>query len=326
MPTIPGNTDYDILQSISDTLNVIGPKVNQIAEASDPQTVQLNLTMAIIAAIASVLGVVFGFLGYLYAKRTAKNVERTNKKNRLVVSDRLIQVVYRKMSYIRALINDRSLISQNLLRSIYLPQFADCFILEDYRNDAMRYAHLLSLKNQMNKYDSVIDACIDKLDHQTSLSDRDLLDLLQTPIKVLIELYHINKDNSSNYADHLLSTIIDYHFKHVEDKDIASFKSFSFVAPKQDDTGVLLYSKLCKIGPLQECKDALSQKNSETFRNYLSGFMEKTSMDNYINLLEQSIKTDDKDNSGILAWLAAAWSFDSAIVQKQFESYYETTI
>lgn len=49
-------------------------------------------------------------------------------------------------------------------------------------------------------------------------------------------------------------------------------------------------------------------------------------MDSYINLLEQSIKTDDKDNSGILAWLAAAWSFDSAIVQKQFESYYETTI
>lgn len=326
MPIIPGNTDYDILQSISDTLNVIGPKVNQIAEASDPQTVQLNLNMAIIAAIASVLGVVFGFLGYLYAKRTAKNVERTNKKNRLVVSDRLIQVVYRKMSYIRALINDRSLISQNLLRSIYLPHFSDCFILEDYRNDAVRYAHLLSLKNQMNKYDSVIDACIDKLDHQTSLSDRDLLDLLQTPIKVLIELYHINKEGKCNYADHLLCTIINYHFKHIEDKDIAAFKSISFVAPRQDDTGVLLYAKLCEQGPLQECKDALLQKNTETFKNHLSGFMEKISMENYINLLDLSIKTNDKNNTGILTWLAAAWSLDSAIVQKQFESYYETTI
>lgn len=86
MPTIPGNTDYDILQSISDTLNVIGTKVNQIAEASDPQTVQLNLTMAIIAAIASVLGVVFGFLGYLYAKPKTWN-EQTRRIDLLSVTD-----------------------------------------------------------------------------------------------------------------------------------------------------------------------------------------------------------------------------------------------
>ena len=326
MPPLPVDTNYDILQSISDTLNVIGPKVNQIADASDPQTVQLNLVMAIIAAIASVLGVVFGFLGYIYAKRTAKNVERTNKKNRLVVSDRLIQVVYRKMSYVRALINDRSLISQNLLRSIYLPQFEDCFILEDYRNDAERYSHLLSLKNQMNKYDSVLDACINKLDHQTGLTDRDLLDMLQTPVKVLIELYHINKEKSSNYADHLLSTIIDYHFKHIEDKDIVSFKNVSFTAPQEDDTGIILLAKLFEQGSLNECRDLLSTKNNEVFRISLSSIMDTASVDNYISLLEQSLKTEDSNNKDILTWLATAWGLDSAIVQKQFQNYYETTI
>lgn len=326
MQSLPVDTNYDILQSISDTLNVIGPKVNQIADASDPQTVQLNLVMAIIAAIASVLGVVFGFLGYIYAKRTAKNVERTNKKNRLVVSDRLIQVVYRKMSYVRALINDRSLISQNLLRSIYLPQFEDCFILEDYRNDAERYSHLLSLKNQMNKYDSVLDACINKLDHQTVLTDRDLLDMLQTPVKVLIELYHINKEKSSNYADHLLSTIIDYHFKHIEDKDIASFKNVSFTAPQEDDTGIILLAKLFEQGSLHECRALLSTKNNEVFRISLSSFMDAASVDNYINLLEQSLKKEDNNNKDILTWLATAWGLDSAIVQKQFQNYYETTI
>lgn len=326
MPTLPADTNYDILQSISDTLNVIGPKVNQIADASDPQTVHLNLIMAIIAATASVLGVVFGFLGYLYAKRTAKNVERTNKKNRLFVSDWLIQVVYRKMSYIRALINDRSLISQNLLRSIYLPQFEDCFILEDYRNDAERYSHLLSLKNQMNKYDSVLDACIDKLDHLTDLSDRDLLDMLQTPVKVLIELYHINKERSSNYADHLLYTIMDCHFKHIEDKDIASFKNISFTTPKEDDTGIILFAKLFEQGSLHECRALLSTKNNEAFRISLSRFMEAASIDNYINLLEQSIKTENDNNKDILSWLATAWGLDSAIVQKQFQNYYETTI
>lgn len=326
MPTFPTENNLDILQSISDTLNVIGPKVNQIAEASDPETVQLNLTMAIIAAVSGVMGVVFGFLGYLYSKRTAKNVERTNKENRLRISDRLIQIVYRKMVYVRTLLNDRPLISQNILRSIYLPKFEDCFILEDYRNDAERYNHLLSLKNQMTKYDSVIDACIDKLNAKEALTDRDFLDLLETPVKVLIELFHFNNEKSNNYADHLICTIIDYHFDHVKGDTLAKFENISFSPSSESDIGMSLFMRLCQQGPMESSRALLCKNNNEGLRQRISTYLDKDSVDLYMNHLAQSVAQDDVHNTGIIAWLSAAWALDSAIVQQQFRNYYETAI
>ena len=326
MPTFPLENNFDILQSISDTLNVIGPKVNQIAEASNPEIVHLNLIMAIIAAISGVMGVIFGFLGYLYSKRTAKNVERTNKKNRLGVSDRLIQIVYRKMVYVRTLLNDRLLISQNLLRSIYLPKFEDCFILEDYRNDAERYGHLLSIKNQMTKYTSVIDACIDKLNAKEALTDRDLLDLLETPVKVLIELFHINNEKSENYADHLICTIIDYHFNHIKDGALTKFENISFRPFNENDIGMTLLLKLCQQGPMENSRVLLSENNDEELRQKMGKYLDKDSIDLYMNYLARSAVHDDVHNTGIIAWLSAAWALDSAIVQQQFHNYYEAAI
>lgn len=326
MPTFPTENNLDILQSISDTLNVIGPKVNQIAEASDPETVKLNLLMAVIAAGAGILGVIFGFLGFLYSKRTANNVERTNKKNRLGISNRLIQIVYKRMVYVRTLINERSLISQNLLRSIYLPKFEDCFILEDYRNDSRRYSYLLSLKTQMNKFDSVVDSLIKKLDNKESLSDRDLLDFLQTPEKVLIELFLINKDKHKNYADRILSTIIEYHFAHISGSDTATLRDVSIAMPKPDDTGVLLYSKLCNQGPLKGCTSRLKKIDKSGLKQKLTIYLDSPSLDTYMSLLVKCAEPNDNPNADISSWLIAAWSLDSAIVQNHFQSYYELSI
>ena len=222
MQTLPIDKNSDILQNISDTLNVIGPKVYQIAEASNPDMASLNLKVAIVAAAAGILSAIFGFFGFWYSKRTAKNVARTSSKNRLGVSDWLIHIIYRKMAYIRALLDDKSLISQNILRQMFLPKFEDIFVLEDYRNDVATYSHLLGLKNQMQKYDSAIDACINKLDNGQELSNRDILDLLETPVKALIELYHVNKVNWKNYADRLVKTILEYHFN-VSIRRTASF-------------------------------------------------------------------------------------------------------
>ena len=325
MPSFPIDNNVDILQSISDTLNVIGPKVYQIAEASDPEMVRQGFTWSVVAAFAGICGAVFGLLSFWFAKRTADNVKRTNKKNRLRISDRVVKIVYRRMVYIRALLNDRSLISQNLLRSIYLPDFDDCFILEDYRNHADMYSHLMTLKSQMNKYDDVIDACINKLDNHVELSDRDLLDLLESPVKILIELYNINKGKKKKYADRIISTIIQYHFD-IGVEDLVKFKGVSFSLPSTMDPGVTLLLKLCKESPLKKSRCTLLENANEHLKSVLASYVEEESLNTYITLLEQSVKQDNDDNDSIFTWLPAAWGLDSAIVQKQFESYYETTI
>lgn len=329
LPFLNDSGDYGILQSISDTLNVIGPKVQQIAEASDPVIAQTNLTMSKIAAIAGVLGAVFGLGSFIFSKITAQNVKRTTKSNRLKLSDWLIQTIYQRMAYIRALINNKSLISPNfLMTSVYLPQFVeDCLIIEDYRNNAKRYSYLLRFKSQINIYNSIVDFCIRKQEKGTEIADRELLDLLEISVKLLVELSNFNGANKAQYPDRILSVIIDHHYDFIRSIHIPKTgKKLSINLPSETDRGMDTFSKLMKNSDFTQSRKSVSKKEQYRLSEILSEFVDKKTLKKYISLLTQ-VKTADKDfYDRFISYFACVWSLDSAIVAKEMQRYTKTTI
>ena len=314
----------DILKNIRDTLNVIGPQVHQIAEASDPGMARLNLLMAIIAAVAGSLGTVFGFFSYWYSKKTAKNVARTNAKNRLSVSKTLIQTVYKRMCYVRALIHNPRLISQNLLNNIYLPDFADCFILEDYRNDSERYRHLLSLKRHMVRYDDLVERCIENLDRGIRLTERDCLDLLETPVKILIELHHLNNKKRRNYADILLNEIVSLHFVNVHFAVEEGRNEIEGIPVLENDTGVMLLERLVHAGSTPALNGSLTGTAAVEERRNLELLLTNSAANKAIALLDAYALNPGKQLA--IEWLSCAWSIDSSIVENQFMRYYGSSV
>ena len=96
--------------------------------------------------------------------------------------------------------------------------------------------------------------------------------------------------------------------------------------PKPDDTGVLLYSKLSIQGPLNDSLLKIKQEDIGRLKQVLTACVDATSLSTYINLLEICQNSDSNPNADIFSWLIAAWSLDSAIVQKQFQNYTELTI
>ena len=329
LPFVNDSGDYGILQSISDTLNVIGPKVQQIAEASDPVIAQTNLTMSKIAAIAGVLGAIFGLGSFIFSKITAQNVKRTTKSNRLKLSDWLIQTIYQRMAYIRALINDKSLITPNILMtSVYLPQFVeDCLIIEDYRNNARRYSYLLRFKSQINKYNSIVDFCIRKKEKKTEIADRELLDLLEISVKLLVELSNFNGADKAQYPDRILSVIIDHHYDFIRSiHGPKTGKKISIKLPSETDRGMETFSKFMEKCDFNQSRKSVSKMEMPRLSETLSEFVDKQTLDKYISLFNQ-VKTADKDfYDCFVSWFACVWSLDSAIVAKQIQRYNKAMI
>lgn len=309
----------DILRSISDTLNCIGPKVQQIADATDPVVSQWNLIVAVIAAATGVLSAVFGFLSYKYSRKTADNVLRTDSENRLKISGMLIETVYRRMVYIRACLIDKSIISYKLLRSLHLPDFNDCFILEDYRNDGDRYRYLLCLKHQMCQYGVTVNDWIDMFRSGKYVSDDDCQDLMELSVKVLIELYHVNRlDSSSPYADILLHTIAEFHFSHLQEMggDVSGIPYCE--GTEGDDRGMRMLDKLIYAGTLDTVLPYLRYRSRNGLPDLFRSVFSASDSCGYMEAVKKIAESGTEDRKVVSEWFYNAWIADASIIRQQF--------
>ncbi len=125
--------DYpqDVLEQIRDSVMSITPRIAQIVENSSPTPYvtenltisKYNLCVAVFAMLFGLLGALFGFLGYKWSKKTARNVERITAPTQLAIAMDLVQEIYRRIVYSRAMIILHNN-SENVISTLKFPAFS----------------------------------------------------------------------------------------------------------------------------------------------------------------------------------------------------------
>ena len=101
------NGGDQMLEAIRDSLTAIVPHIQKMADNSSPEpytveSIRLaskNLTISIIAAVSGCLGAVFGYLGYAFSKKTARNVVRVSPKVQRVLCQDFQIDLYKNLMY-----------------------------------------------------------------------------------------------------------------------------------------------------------------------------------------------------------------------------------
>lgn len=322
----------ELLQSISDTLNVMIPKVDQIAEASDPAISKWSMTFSAVAAATGIFGALFGYLGFIWSKKTAKNVSRTNPEIQINLCTNLIRSTYRLVVRTRAIAAFPELQkSTNLFADLSIPAFEDYFILADYRNNADQHESLVNLKYEIQECNAALSLCQQHLNDEGDLSQRDKDNLLERPVDVLISFYKISdiltSDKEAKYktSEMIISMITRHHYNHIKNLQdslnhintwIHDFESlYKKLTDKEIvDKGNERISRLIKI------MKSIPQELNHTIREIISTmhpFLSYPAMKQYAELGERILSAETIPYDEITDFVRTFISMDAAIEKMQ---------
>lgn len=217
----------EILESIKDSIDVVVPRILEMAENSKPEpyTVQnltlasWNLGIAIFAAIFGLFGALFGYLGYKFSKQTARNVVRVSTDVQDELCYDFILDLYRNIMY--AIINataykeNKSVLSNNII-AMKLSNFNDIFHIDIYNQNSDLYIIMKHLKDRMQNYNDDILLCCNNIRKQEDITF-DLDNLLIKPLRILKTVKYLLKktDNKQDVESVVLGYLLKKHIKHI---------------------------------------------------------------------------------------------------------------
>lgn len=227
---ISNDNPTDVLQAIRDSISVMAPHIQQLADNSNPepytiQSIDLaknNLGIAIIAlvgVIAGILGAIFGYRGYKYSKETASNVARISIDTQITLYKDFIKDLYRNaVTVIRIMKTnqDRGPILPDSIISLYVADFNDIFHTEAYNRNKDIYLEMKYIKDRMRNYNNMVNLCY-KHSEGGFVSSDELANLLYRSIHILtlVRLASIHLSPMQNRSETFIFIFNDLHVKHV---------------------------------------------------------------------------------------------------------------
>lgn len=171
-----------MLEAIRDSLNAIVPHIQKMADNSNPEPYTIeslrlaseNLTISIIAAVSGCLGAVFGYLGYRFSKKTAKNVVRVTPDVQRTLCKDFILDMYKNMVYTMIYACSDVKKDNSQLSSLLLPDIDDIFYIEAYNGDPQVYLRMKNLKARKLLYDEKVKWCLNNDTDEKTFADLTL--------------------------------------------------------------------------------------------------------------------------------------------------------
>ncbi len=173
----------DVLEIVRDTLTSMLPHLQQMLHDAepDPYTVvnlnqayenldiaHVNLWVAIIAAVAGCLGVWFGYLGYIFSKKTAANVVRVSPHVQRALCENFQIDLYQMLMYSLHYSLDGVKPTQKQLIALILSDFDDIFHIEAYNRNPEVHLQMKNIKERMLKYNEYVRYCYNNPEHAPS--------------------------------------------------------------------------------------------------------------------------------------------------------------
>lgn len=193
------------IEALRDTVASVIPLIRELVENSSPEpyTVEnlwwtkLNVAISVAAALIGGAGAYYGYKGFVYAKKTARNVARLPQETQVKLCVSLLQDLL--LNYVRGIVISCNHIhglkppSDNYISNFMLPEFEDIFNPESFYQNWKAYICLNDIKLRMKHYNHMVEV-IESHCFNDRITDKDCKDLVIKTSKVIRSVFNFIKE------------------------------------------------------------------------------------------------------------------------------------